>query len=215
MKKIFITIFSVFIFCLGALGKNAPLYTTSINVEGIGIINLPQEFRIYKSDNEKSPIITTFKWGKKEGAYITDDYSDNFVIFDSLQNRAFMTVVDDSDNAGWYKICYDQKNKLTGWVHPDDYKFYSWLSFFTKYGKTNGLYPFRDIDNTQKWLYSKPDFDSQVISTFEKAKDIRVQIFRGNWALVRVYDYEGGMKIGWINWRTPEGKFKYFPNVLK
>ena len=215
MKKIFITVIIVLMTCINAFAKNAPMYKNSINVAGIGVIKLPQEFTIYESDNERSPVIKIIKWGKAEGAYISDDYSDNFIIFDPLQNTAFMTVVEDSDNTGWYKICYDQKNELTGWVSPGDYTFYSWLSFFTKYGKMNGLYAFSDIDNTEKRLYSKPDFNSQIINTFENAKDIRIQIFRGNWALVRVYDYKGGMKIGWINWRTQEGKFKFFPAVLK
>ena len=215
MKKILLTIIMFFIVCCGAFGKNAPLYTNSINVEGIGIIKMPQEFKVYEDKNEKSKILADFKWGKAEGAYIRDDYSDNFVVFDPLQNIAFMSVVDDADEVGWYKICYDQKNGLTGWVKPSKYTFYSWLFFFNRYGKANGLYAFRDLPNNLKWLYSKPDLESQVITTFERAKDIRVQIFRGNWALVRLYDYEGGVKIGWINWRTPEGKFKYFPNVIK
>ena len=72
-----------------------------------------------------------------------------------------------------------------------------------------------DLDNTEKRLYSKPDFNSQIINTFKHAKDIRIQIIRGNWALVRLYEYEGKMKIGWIKWRTDEGKFQFFPNVIK
>ena len=126
-----------------------------------------------------------------------------------------MTVLTDSDGDGWYEICYDQKNKLTGWVAPSEYEFYPWLAFYTKYGKKNGLYPFRDLDNTEKRLYSKPDFNSQIINTFNHVKDIRIQIIRGNWALVRLYDYEGKLKIGWIKWRTDEGKFQFFPNVIK
>lgn len=215
MRKILLTLTIIFIFCLNAIGKNVPLYTTSINVDGIGVIKLPQEFKVFESEDEKSPVLADFKWGKAEGAFIRDDYSDNFIIFDPLQNVAYMTVVEDSENTGWYKVCYDQKKGLTGWVRPSEYKFYSWLFFYIKYGKANGLYAFSDIDNKQKWMYSKPDFDSQVINKFERAKDIRVQIFRGNWVLVRVYDYEGGVKIGWLNWRTPDGKLKYFPNVIK
>ena len=215
MKRVFLIIIMFFVCSLNVFGKNVPLYTTSINKTGIGIIKLPQEFKVYESTDKKSKILADFKWGEAEGAYIRDDYSDNFIIFDSLQNTAFMTVVEDSDKKDWYKVCYDQKNGLTGWVNPSKYNFYSWLFFYIKYGKANGLYAFRDLDNTGKRLYSKPDFESQIINTFEKAKDIRIQIFRGNWALVRVYDYEGGVKIGWINWRTPEGKLKYFPNVLK
>ena len=215
MKKLFCTLFILLIMNGTVLAKNIPLYTTSINVEGMGIISLPQEFTVYEQADRKSPVLKNYKWGKAEGAYITEEYSDDFIIYDSLQNKAYMTVVDDSDKKGWYRVCYDQKNGLTGWVNPDNYIFYSWLSFYTRFGKANGLYAFNDLDNKQKWLYSKPDFDSQVINTFERAKDIRVQIFRGNWVLVRVYDYEGGMKIGWLNWRTKDGKFKYFPNVLK
>ena len=215
MKKFLLIFIMFFLVCCSAFGKNVPLYSTSININGIGVIKLPQKFTVYEEANKKSKVLADFTWGEAEGAYIKDDYSDNFIIFDPLQNTAFMTVVEDSDDTGWYKVCYDQKNGLTGWVYPGKYIFYSWLFFFNRYGKKDGLYAFRDLDNTQKRLYSKPDFDSQVINKFEKAKDIRVQVFRGNWVLVRVYDYEGGVKIGWLNWRTPEGKLRYFPNVLK
>lgn len=215
MKKLLLTLIMIFVFCISAFGKNAPLYKTSISNFGIGVIKLPQEFKVYEAKDEKSSVLADFKWGSAEGVYIRDDYSDNFIIFDSLQNMAFMTVVEDSDDIGWYKVCYDQKKGLTGWVHPSKYNFYSWLFFYIKYGKANGLYALKDLDNAPQKLYSKPDFESQVINTFEKAKDIRVHIFRGNWVLVRIYDYEGGVKIGWLNWRTPEGKLNYFPNVLK
>lgn len=215
MKKFLITIITIFILALSSYAKNVPLYKNSINIEGIGVIKLPQKFTIYESANENSKILAEYKWGNAEGAYINDDYSDNFIIFDPLQKAAYMTVVEDSDNVGWYKICYDQKNGLTGWVNPSKYKFFSWIMFYSIYGKMNGLYAFRDLDNTDKKLYSKPNFDSQVINTLDRIKDIRVQIFRGNWVLVRVYDYEGGLKIGWLNWRTSDGKFKYFPNILK
>ena len=216
MKRLFTVIF-IFIslfFGLYANAKTAPLYKDSINVEGIGIIRLPQEFTVYEKPSKKSKILKQYKWGDAQGAY-SEEYVNDFIIFDPLNNIAFMSVVDDLESGYWYKVCYDQKNKLSGWVMPNDYDYYSWLSFFTKYGKQNGIYPFRDLDLTEKRLYSKDDLNSQILGSFEKAKDIRVQIFRGNWVLVRIYKYEGGMKIGWLKWRTDEGKFHYFPKVVK
>lgn len=215
MKKIFITIIMIFTLCMGAYAKHTPLYKNSISIEGIGAIQLPNEFTIYEKPDLKSKVLTQYKWGQAEGSYVNDDYGDNFIVFDPVKNIGFMTVVEDSELEGWYEICYDQTNKLTGWVYPKEYKFYPWLSLFTKYGKANGLYAFRDLDNTEKRLYAKADPESQVIGTFKRAKDIRIQIIRGNWALVRLYDYERKMKIGWIRWRTDEGKFQFFPNVIK
>jgi len=215
MKKFLITIFISIIFCLSASAKTVPLYENSITTEGIGIISLPTFFKIYEKPDMKSKVLKEFKWGSAVGSYYTDNYSKNFVIFEPAKDIGYMTVVDDIENSGWYKVCYDQHNQLTGWVFPENYKFYYWLSFYTKFGKANGLYEFRDLDLTEKRLYAKPDLDSQVINTFERAKNIRVQIFRGNWVLVRVYDFEGKLKIGWIKWRTDEGKFKFFPNVIK
>ena len=213
--KIAFIIFSVCIFtCFEAYGKTVPLYKNSINTEGIGIIKLPQRFNIYESPGLKSKVIKEIVWGEESGAIVRDDTESGFIIFYPAQNQAFMTVIDDTESGGWYRVCYDQKNKLYGWVSPDKYTFYSWINFFSKYGKANGLYAFRDLDLTEKRLYAKPDLNSQILGSFERAKDIRVQIYRGNWALVRVYDYEGGLKIGWLKWRTDEGKFKFFPNVL-
>ncbi len=218
MKKLLLIVSMIFaIFISGvqvAQAKKTPVYKNSIQVEGIGIIKLPQEFSVYESPDFNSKVIKTFKWGESLGAYVNDD-TDGYVVYYPTQNAAYMTVTDDLETGGWYEVCYDQKNKLKGWVSPSKYEVWYWLSFFTKFGKANGLYEFRDLDLTEKRLYSKPDFDSQIIGTFEKSKSIRVHIFRGNWVLVRVYDFEGGMKIGWLKWRTNEGKFIVFPNVIK
>lgn len=184
-------------------------------MEGIGIIKLPEQFKVYEKPDFNSKVLKDYKWGKSAGVYVNVDVEDDFIIFYPAQNRAYMTVVDDLETGGWYKVCYDPQNRLTGWVSPEKYEYYNWLSFFTKYGKINGLYAFKDLDLTEKRLYSKDDLDSQIIGSFDHAKYIRVQMFRGNWALVRVYDYEGGLKIGWLKWRTDEGKFRFFPNLTK
>ena len=219
MKNFLSTVILLFLFlflaCLDVSAKTTPLYKNSIAVEGIGIIKLPEKFSVYEKPNFKSKVLKSYSWGKDAGAYIKADDDDDFIIYYPAQSAAFMTVVDDLEDSPWYKVCYDQKNKLTGWVSPDKYEFYNWLSFFTKYGKANGLYAFKDLDLKEKRLYSKDSLDSQILSSFERAKNIRVHIFRGNWVLVRVYDYEGGLKIGWLKWRTDEGKFNFFPNILK
>ena len=212
MKKIFISIFLFFSLTMSVFAKNVPLYTNSINQVGIGLIKLPQEFYIYEKPDLKSKVVTKFQWGQAEGSKINDtDYSDNFIIFDPNKDYAYMTVLTDSDGDGWYEICYDQTKGLTGWVNPSKYEYYPWYSFFMKYGKQNGLYAFRNIPVELKRLHSKPTEDSQVINTFENAKNIRVQIYRGNWVLVRVYDFEGKLMIGWLKWRNEDGKFNYFP----
>ena len=54
MRKL-LTIIAIFVFSLSAFGKNVPLYSTSINVQGIGVIKLPQEFKVYEKANENSP----------------------------------------------------------------------------------------------------------------------------------------------------------------
>ena len=213
MRRFLLAIFLIFFTSLSVNAKNIPLYKNSITQVGVGVIKLPQEFTIYEKPDFKSKVVKSYKWGEAEGSKIQDeDYSNNFIIYNPISKLAFMTVLTDSDN-GWYEICYDQKNELKGWVAPSKYVYYPWFSFFTKYGKENGLYAYRDLAPEQKWLYSQPDKESQVINTFKNAKDIRVQIYRGNWMLVRVYDLEGKLKIGWLKWRTDEGNFNYFPIV--
>lgn len=219
MKKIISSFFIAIMLCIFSLSysnaKTIPLYKNSINIEGIGIIKLPQTFTIYEEPNTNSTVLKQYKWGDAQGAIYSEDYNSDFIIFHPAHNIGYMTVVDDIEGENWYKVCYDQKKQLTGWVSPNNYNFFNWLSFFTKYGKANGLYAFRDLDLTEKRLYSKDDLNSQIISTFKNAKNIQVLIFRGNWVLVRVYDFEGGLKIGWLKWRTDEGKFKFFPNVIE
>ena len=219
MKKFLATIVILILFLFSdsliARAKTTPLYKNSIAVEGIGIIKLPEKFSVYEKPDFKAKVLKSYSWGKESGAYIKADDDDDFIIFYPAQNAAYMTVVDDIEDSTWYKVCYDQKNRLTGWVSPEKYEYFNWLSFFTKYGKANGLYAFKDLDLKEKRLYSKDDIDSQIIGSFERAKNIRIHIVRGNWVLVRVYDYEGGLKIGWLKWRTDEGRFRFFPNVIK
>ena len=158
-------------------------------------------------------MVKDYIWGAAGGAAINDtDYSDNFIIYNPLEDLAFMTVLTDSTD-GWYEICYDHKNGVTGWVYPEKYEYYPWFPFFKKFGKENGLYSFKDLTPEQKRLYSQPNTDSQIIGDFKTAKYINVQMYRGNWVLVRVYNYEGKLKIGWLKWRTDEGNFNYFPIV--
>ena len=212
MKKFLIILIMFFVSILGGYAKNIPLYSTSISQTGVGIIKLPHEFSVYYAPDLRSKVIKEFQWGRIDDANIEDtDLSDNFIIINTADDAAYMTVLTESDGDGWYEICYDQKNGYTGWVSPSEYEFYPWYSFFTKYGKKFGLYAFRDIPVELKRLHSKPDENSQTINTFENAKNIRVQMYRGNWALVRVYDYEGRLMIGWIKWRNEDGKFNYFP----
>ena len=213
MEKFLLTIFLIFFTALSVNAKNIPLYKNSINQVGVGIIKLPQEFSIYEKPDLKSKMVKSYKWGEAEGSRIQDgDYSDNFIIYDPLKDLAFMTVITDS-NDGWYEVCYDQKNGLTGWVYPSKYEYYPWFPFFKKFSKENGLYPYKDLTPEQKRLYSQPNINSQIIGNFKTAKYISVQMYRGNWVLVRVYDYEGKLKIGWLRWRTDEGNFNYFPIV--
>lgn len=214
MKEFFVLLLLFFISILNVSAKNIPLYTTSISKTGIGLINLPSEFIIYEAPDENSKIIKKYSLHFSNSSYVKDrDYSDNFVIYNPNTKLAYMTVLEESDN-NWFEICYDQKEGLTGWVKPKKYLYYNWISFFNKYGKENGLYAYRDISIEKKWLYSRPDENAQIISSFENSKNIRAQLFKGNWVLVRVYDIEGRLKIGWLKWRTEEGNFNYFP-ILK
>jgi hypothetical protein len=193
-----------------------PKYSNSINVYGIGVYFAPRNFEIYSEPDDKSKLIKYIQWNNLGIIDYNDDLNtkDVFISFLPDKDIAVMTVNDETD--GWYQVVYNQYTGDKGWVKSSDAgKFYSWFEFITKYGKDYGLYLFSDMPSEYRLVHMAPDKDSQTQKDCQFTnEDVKLQIVRGNWMLVKLVDFgKTNMYVGWIRWRSDDGKIYAFPNL--
>lgn len=89
----------------------------------------------------------------------------------------------------------------------------TWTNFYTSYGKKYGLKMLKSAPASCKDIKSAPDDLAQTISTVNYPKVIKLNIIRGNWALVSVLDLDKTPKTGYIRWRSDDGVRYFFPDV--
>lgn len=215
MKKLLILLFVIFCFSLCTHADIMPFYQNSIPHTGIGVVNFGEFNKIYEKPNVNSNIIATVSYEINGVNFNGTWYQVNriFVAWSPRARLAYTVVIDENDN-NWYNICYDQINNKTGWIQVDDRKeFFTWKEFYEYYGRKRGIYAFRDIPKQYKTLYSQPDEKAQALQSFDFARHIYLKKVTGNWVLVTLEDLHNMTKIGWVRWRSSEGKLYYFPSI--
>ena len=88
--------------------------------------------------------------------------------------------------------------------------------FYLANGRKNGVYLFKDVPPDERKLYAQPfekAEDKKTVANYDHAYKIKLEIIKGNWMLVRVLDLNNDEKIGYLRWRTNEGKLLLFPNL--
>ena len=137
MKFLKRTFFFILIFYALSVQRTAadfmPTYTNSINHYGIGAAKITNFVTIYEKPDLNSKIVQKIYWNnignllfddKKE----TENISDVFLIYLPKDNVVFLSVEDENDD--WIRVCYNQKNKLFGWIKKENKnssaKFYSY-----------------------------------------------------------------------------------------
>ena len=215
MKKIILFfVFSLF-FKLSAQADVMPFYVDSIKHTGMGVVNVGEYNVIYEEPSTSSKIISKVSYEVNGVVLHGNWYQVNriFVAYSPRARLAYATVADE-DGECWYKIYYDQSTGKTGWIKVEDRKqFFVWKDFLDYYGRKRGIYAFRDIPKQFRRLYSGPGDDSQIIQSFDYARHIYLKKVTGNWVLVVLEDLSNKTKVGWVRWRTPEGKLYYFPSI--
>ncbi|EKE02216.1 MAG: hypothetical protein ACD_20C00410G0002 [uncultured bacterium] len=220
MKKVFlafIILFMSFIISPKAFSDGfLPRYSDSINNYGIGIYLAPKEFSIYAEPDQKSNIVEHIRWNNFGVSSLNNKLSSKnvFIAFIPKNNTAIMTAVDDMEN--WCQVIYDRKTGAKGWVKiTDSNKFLTWLDFMTKYGKASDIYLFLDLPEEYRLIHTAPHENAQVQTTQPFSPDnVKLKFIKGNWMLVNVIDYsKTSTYIGWIRWRTNEGRIFAFPNL--
>lgn len=212
MKKFFIFIIFFFISSLNiTFADIIPDFSYSIHKPGIGVLNLPNNFIIYQNPDFKSKVIRSFDINllqqQNDSRY---SLRDTFIASIPAKNLNFVTV-NYEDGSSWFEIFYDQKLAKTGWVFIDQKNFFTWKQFFDSFGRKYGLYLFRDLNSTQKQLYSSADDSSSVLEGFTLAKHIKLLMIKGNFMLVNITDLNGDSKIGYLRFRSDNGSLFLFP----
>ncbi|MCR4880994.1 MAG: hypothetical protein K6A44_03470 [bacterium] len=214
MKKILAALIFAIVLTLPAFcAEFLPKYKSSITDYGIGIYFGDGKATVYAEPDDKSNVVAKLSWDTEKvkingeetipknvfGVFLPENALSGFIALDELGTE-------------YTKIVYDTAKGLSGWIKnaPDNKVFY-WRQLFYKYGKTRGLYIFADINKDDRVLHLAPEEDAEVSYTFIYPKYIRLQLIKGNWALLKVVDYDNEQKVGWFKWRNPDGTLNLFP----
>jgi hypothetical protein len=192
---------------------------------GIGVYFAPQKITIYTEPDLNSPRVEELTWNyarvqinSATGTIVTPEHV--FVSFYPYKYIAIMSVVDDTEN--WAKVIYDHKHNLQGWVYlkedipKTEYNsfvgnYFTWLQFIQNVAQKNLLYFIPGVPKKMRMLRSAPNDDAKPVSYEMKSiKNIQFKYMRGNWILVKVVDYYSNAPIGWLRWRTDDGKLLMF-----
>lgn len=222
MKKIIVTtlffIFSLFFVNMYEPAQAVdiiPLSSKSIKYYGIGVLNMPQSYKVYKNPYFDAEIVRHVNYeGFKKSAIVNtvDMRKVSYVAHVPENNVALLTVEFNPEN-DWYCVYIDQKTGETGWVHnPNKQDFFTYRQLFYFYGKKYGLRIFNDLSEDEKVLRAKAEIDSQVLYEFTYPKFISFTIIYGNWLLANVNDVSSKSVVGWYNWRNEDGTLNMFPN---
>ena len=128
------------------------------------------------------------------------------------KNLALVSVTDFNDD--WVEIIYNNSTGQTGWIKKDDpYKFMTWINFYNTYGKKYGLVLLKSAPETCKDIKAQTEDLAKTISTMNYPQKINLNVIRGNWALVSVFDLDKTPKTGYVRWRSDNGVRYFFPDI--
>lgn len=189
-----------------------PKYTKNLHTKTYGFYQVSKLIVLHESPDENSKIVQTLSWTKEKLMPETLGYDDVFTLYLPARDFALMAVED--ENEDWVKLIYDNKNNKSGWMKKDDpYKFMTWINLYNSYGRKYGLKILKDAPEAVYRLHAQTEDSSQVVSTLNHPEFIKLNVIKGNWALVTVVDLDRTPKTGYIRWRSDEGVKYLFPDV--
>ncbi len=220
MKKILIFL-GLFCFLILPLGAETvmPTHVSSIGANILGVYQAGKAITLYDEPHEGANVVTHISWSGDNIFPENKQFSNVFLVYLPRKELALLAVTDETEE--WVQVLYDNEHGLRGWMKKDDpYKFMSWISFYNIYGRKYGLYMLKDTPDSIKDLHSAAEDDSQVISHLNLPpmnsglpNKIKLNVMRGNWALVSVMDTDKMPKTGYIRWRSNEGYKYLFPAI--
>lgn len=186
---------------------------SSINqTHSIGLYQIGDDVRIYKEPNEESQILYRVRWNQDEFFPNEIGAENFFVVFLPNKSLELVAVTDMTDD--WIEIIYDNSTGKTGWIKMDDpYKFMTWINFYNIYGKKYGLTLLGGAPEYCKDIKATTENLAKTISTINHPSKIKLNVIRGNWALVSVMDLDKTPKTGYVRWRSDDGVRYFFPAI--
>lgn len=213
MKKLIVSLILIISLILPVNGAN--IMPTSIehnDLRTIGVYQVPETITLYKSPDENASIINTIKWSSVDIFPEGVKFNELFIVFFPEKELGYVAVTDETD--GWVEIIYNNKTGETAWIKKDDpYRFMSWIHFYNMYGRKYGLYILKGAPASVKNIKSAADDSSQFIAEMNMPTKIKLNVIRGNWALVSVLDLDRSPKTGYIRWRGDDGIRYLFPDI--
>lgn len=178
----------------------------------IGMYQVGDDVKIYKEPNEDSQILYRVRWNNDEFFPSEIGFDNFFTVFLPKKNLALVSVTDFNDD--WVEIIYNNSTGQTGWIKKDDpYKFMTWINFYNTYGKKYGLVFLKSAPETCKDIKAQTEDLAKTISTMNYPQKINLNVIRGNWALVSVFDLDKTPKTGYVRWRSDNGVRYFFPDI--
>lgn len=213
IKKLIGTLFLMFTLSIPALCADVvPRYTGNLHTKTYGFYQVSKLIVLHESPDENSKIIQTISWTKDSIMPENTSYDDVFSVFIGSKDLALMAVEDETED--WVKLIYDNKNNKSGWMKKDDpYKFMTWINFYNTYGRKYGLKLLKDAPESCNFLRAQTEDNSQIVSELNHPEFIKLNVIRGNWALVTVVDLDKSPKTGYIRWRSDDGVKYLFPDI--
>ncbi len=207
MKK-FLIIFLI-MFTLPVFADTLPYYTNNIPKSSIGVFQTGETLNIYTEPDEKSHIIKTYDF-----SYKPETMPDGvFCVLLNERKLGLMYVTDIGDD-NWVQIIYDKHTGAKGWVMTEDrMQFMPWRNFYNLYGRKYGLRILKDAPDEISVLHAKSEDFSQNLDKLKYVKQIKLNLIRGNWALVSAMDIDKVVKTGYLKWRNTDGTIYAFPNI--
>ncbi len=213
MKKILV-ILTLFIgLFLPANADNImPVSIDRNDIRTLGLYQIPKNITLYTKPDETSEVINDIKWSATDIFPEGVRFKDLFVVFIPSKELGYCAVTDETDD--WVEIIYNNRTGETAWIKKDDpYKFLTWINFYNTYGRKYGLYVLKGAPDEIKKIQSSPDYMAQVLSEMNLPTKIKLNVIRGNWALVSVLDLDRSPKTGYIRWRGDDGTRYLFPDI--
>ncbi len=212
MKKLLVLfIFIVLYMQISARADILPNALNPIDAVALGMYQVPKHVVIYAKPDLKSDIVFEADWNFENFKSSKGSENTFFSVFVKEKELGFIEVIDFTDD--WLKVLFDKDNKKTGWIKSEDIRFLTWRNFYNLYGRKYGLYTVGNIPDSIKELRTDADNNSKVLGKIVRPFKINLIKLKGNWALVRVFDVNDTIKIGYLRWRSDEGKIYFFPSI--
>lgn len=213
MKKFILSLLITLITSCTTQAKDVlPIRLTENNVNTVGMYQVGDDITIYKEPDEKSQILYRVRYNNTEFFPEEIGFEKFFVVYLEKKSLALVGVMDYLDD--WVEIVYDNSTGATGWIKKDDpYKFMTWINFYNNYGKKYGLTLLKSAPKSCLDIKASMDPKSKTIATINHPEMIKLNVIRGNWALVSVYDMDRTPKTGYVKWRSDDGVKYFFPTL--